>query len=180
MKRLQTTVRHCTLLNSFLWIIFSLSVPAVQHHRREKDSTTLKLSVQFLLLPAVDVPCWILFAQFLNFSRKFKVSIASLISLKSSSSEWVSSGIGESSKVHLVADLSERERSQRDPFNFSSSPFSDVTRTIYVWSTLPLVWLSVDFKGKGASDRIDGARKTYTSTTGANLGLLQCSVAFLI
>ena len=50
-----------------------------------------------------------IFVQFLNFWWKFKVSIESLISLKSSSSSGrVSSGIGESSKVHLVADLSER------------------------------------------------------------------------
>ena len=73
----------------FLWFIFSSSVPAVQHHRREKDSTTL------LIISSISpLACCLLLDSFRSISQfllswKFKVSIASLISLKSSSSKWV-------------------------------------------------------------------------------------------
>ena len=162
----------------FLWFIFSSSVPAVQHHRREKDSTTL------LIISSISpLACCLLLDSFRSISQfllswKFKVSIASLISLKSSSSKWVVGS--ERVPKSIWSPICLKGRSQRDPFNFSSSPFSDVTRTIYVWSTLPPVWLSVDFKGKGASDRIDGARKIYTSTHQEPTWVCYDSVAFFI
>ena len=125
----------------FLWFIFSSSVPAVQHHRREKDSTTL------LIISSISpLACCLLLDSFRSISQfllswKFKVSIASLISLKSSSSKWVVGS--ERVPKSIWSPICLKGRSQRDPFNFSSSPFSDVTRTIYVWSTLPPVWLSI-------------------------------------
>ena len=167
------------VLNSFPWFKYSLpqflpSRTATERERereRERHSTTLLIISPISPLACLPASGRILFVQFLNFSWKFKVSIESLISLKSSSSSgWVVGS--ERVPKSIWSPICLKERSQRDPFNFSSSPFSDVTRTIYVWSTLPPVCPSVpsvDVEGKGTSDRIDGARKFYTSTPGARV-----------
>ena len=127
-----------------------------------------------LYLPAWRPHAW--FFSF-NFSRKFKVSIESLIFLKSSSSS-VSGGIEESSRVHLVADLSERAahngilstflllHSQMSQGRFMSDPLS------------PTVCPYDDVKGKGKSTWIDGPCKFHTMActhTYTFWKLLKCS-----
>ena len=90
----------------------------------------------------------------------------------------MSSWIGESSKVHLVADLSERALTKGSFQLFFFSILRCHKDDLCLIHSSPS--LTVDFKGKGASDRIDGARKIYTSTHQEPTWVCYDSVAFFI